>query len=155
MSFSNAMTWPRPRQWTRRAVPWVGGLFICAIVAFAGYDIVRGYHAAVESTGRELETQARVIAEQTARSLQAVDVVLRHLAEQFREGTIAKLSPRDLRAYLQEEAVGLVQIDGLLVVRAVRTYARRNSSSSPPTQTWARQKRSSFRGFRSLAPTAT
>src|SRR5262245_13742090 len=118
MKFRTVLASLVPRQWTRRVVPWVGGLLIGVIVALAGYDIVRGYQAAIDNTGRELDAQARVIAEQTARSLQAVDVVLRHLAEQFRAGTLSALSDRDLRIYLQEQAVGLVQIDGLLIVRA-------------------------------------
>src|SRR5262249_44876166 len=74
--------------------------------------------AAVSDTGRRLESQARVIAEQTSRSLQAVDVVLRHLVEQVSEGRFVQGSPADLRAYLQEQSVGLVQVDGLLVVHA-------------------------------------
>ena len=65
-----------PRQWTRRSIPWLGGVFIGAIVALSVYDIARGYQTAVYNTGRELDSQARVIAEQTARSLQAVDVCL-------------------------------------------------------------------------------
>jgi hypothetical protein len=66
-----------PRQWTQRSVPWVGGLFIAVIAAMAAYDIVRSYQATISNTGHELDSQARVIAEQTARSVQAVDVVLR------------------------------------------------------------------------------
>ena len=60
---------PRGRSWHR--IPWVGGLFIAAIAALAVWDVVRGYRAAADDTERELETQARVIAEQTARSVQA------------------------------------------------------------------------------------
>lgn len=101
--------------WPRRRVAWFGGLFIVLIVALAAFDIVRGYHASVERTGRELETQARVIAEQSARSIQAVDVVLQHLAEQLQTGPLAALSAADLHLYLQEKAVGLVQTDGLVV----------------------------------------
>ena len=118
MSLGSAIARFSPRQWTRRAIPWIGGLFIGAIVALAAYDIVRGYRTTVEETGRELDTQARIISEQTARSLQAVDVLLRHLTEQFRIGTLSALSSQDLRAYLQEQAVGLVQIDGLLILHA-------------------------------------
>ena len=58
----------------------------------AALDIVRSYRTAVEETGRELETQARIIAEQTARSVQAVDIVLRHVAAEFRRGRLARLS---------------------------------------------------------------
>jgi len=71
---------------------------------------------AVRSTERELDSQARVIAEQTARSLQAIEGVMRYVAEQFRRGAFDASSPRELRAVLQEQAVGLVQADGLLLV---------------------------------------
>ena len=47
-----------PHRWIR-SVPWIGGLLIVAIVAMAGYDIVRGYRFAVENTERELEAGAR------------------------------------------------------------------------------------------------
>ena len=46
------------RSWNRRAVAWVGGLFIAAIVALAAYDIVTSCQAAVHTTGRELEAAA-------------------------------------------------------------------------------------------------
>ncbi len=57
--------------------------------------------------------QARVIADQTARSLQSVDLVLRHVGEQLRVGLAMGQSREDLRAYLKDQAVGLVQIAGL------------------------------------------
>ncbi|HYS13419.1 MAG TPA: PAS domain-containing protein, partial [Burkholderiaceae bacterium] len=47
------------------------------------------------------------------RTLQAVDVVLRHVAAEHEGGRLAKLSPEDLHAYLRQQAVGLIQIDGL------------------------------------------
>jgi PAS domain S-box-containing protein len=105
------------RRWTQRAVPWVGGLFIAAIVALAAYDIVESYRTAVSNAGRELDAQARVIAEQTARSLQAVDVVLRHLVQQHRQGALDAMSPRELHEHLREQAAGLVQISGLTLVQ--------------------------------------
>jgi hypothetical protein len=106
------------RQWSARRIVWVGGLFIAAIVALAGYDIVDNYRAAVRNTGRELEAQARLVAEQTGRSLQAVDVVLRHLAQQHRRGAFDAMSPKELHGYLREQAVGLVQIEGLGIISA-------------------------------------
>lgn len=95
-----------------RRVAWSGALFIAAIVAIATFDIIRGHRAGVDDTGRELETQARIIAEQTARSVHAVDIVLRHIADEFRRGRLAQLSAQELHAYLREQAVGLVQVDG-------------------------------------------
>src|SRR6476469_9045218 len=96
----------------RYRIPWFGGLFIAAIAALAMWDVVRGYRAAADDTDRELETQARVIAEQTARSIQAVDVVLRHVAAEYKRGRLARLSPDELHHYLRELSVGLKQIDG-------------------------------------------
>jgi PAS domain S-box-containing protein len=116
MSLATAFAPRFPRPWTRHAVSWGGGLFIGVIVAMAAYDIVRGYRDTISTTGRELDTHARVIAEQTARSLQAVDVVLRHVAEQSRRGTLEALNDQDLHAYLKEQAVGLVQSAGLAVL---------------------------------------
>ena len=113
MSSGPAQASFRSRQWTRRVVPWAGGLLIGATIAMAAYDIVRSYRETVSTTGRELDAQARTLAEQTARSVQAVDVVLRHFSSQYRAGTFATLSPADIRAYLVDQSVGLVQIDGM------------------------------------------
>src|SRR5262245_32672867 len=104
-----------------RGITWLGGLFIAAIAAMAVYDIVRGYHETIESTNRELDAHARTIAEQTARTVQAVDVMLRHLALQFQNGPLEKLSAYELHRYLREQAVGLVQIDGLAIRDATGT----------------------------------
>jgi PAS domain S-box-containing protein len=98
-----------------RLVAWLGGAFIVVVVALAGYDIVRSYHATVEQIRVDLDTQSRVITEQTARTVQAIDTVLRHLAEQSRRGLFDRLDSDALHAYLQEQTVGLVQIDGLAV----------------------------------------
>jgi PAS domain S-box-containing protein len=103
-------------QWSPRRIVWIGGVFIAIIIATAVYDLVRAYRETVRNTERELSSHARVIAEQTARSFQAVDVQLRHLAQQFRQGMLSPLSPADLRTYLQEQAVGLVQVQGLLII---------------------------------------
>jgi len=102
----------RPRGWSWHSIPWIGGLFVAAIATLAGWDILRGYRAAADDTDRELDTQARVIAEQTARSVQAIDVVLRHVAAEYKRGRLARLSPEEMHTYLHELSVGLRQIDG-------------------------------------------
>jgi PAS domain S-box-containing protein len=121
----------RARLWTHRSVPWVGTVVIGGIVASTALGIVQGYRGAVAQTGRDLEAGAQTIAEQTARSMQAVDVVLRHVATQFQHGTLAALSPEDLHAYLHEQAVGLVQTEGLVVVQP-SGVARATSWRHPP-----------------------
>ena len=115
------------RQWAARGVPWIGAVLIGVIVVMAATDIVRGYRIAVEETGRELETQSRIIAEQTARSVQAVDVVLRYISEQFKKGALSKLNEEELHNYLKEQAVGLVQAEGL---------AMHNADGSPRAISW-------------------
>ncbi len=67
MSRASALTAFASRQWTARSVPWIGAVLIGVIVVLAATDIVRGDRVSVEETGRELETRARTIAEQTAR----------------------------------------------------------------------------------------
>ena len=62
---------------------------------------------------RELDTHSRIIAEQTARSLQAVDLVLRHIAGQRHTGARA-----DLHIFLREQVIGLVQVEQLLLFDA-------------------------------------
>ena len=70
------------RAWPRRGIAWLGAVVIGAIAVQAAYDIWRSRDTAIAATMRELDAQARVLAEQTARSVQAVDVVLRHLANE-------------------------------------------------------------------------
>jgi PAS domain S-box-containing protein len=115
---------------TGRRFAWIGGLFIVVIAALAAYDIVRSYRATVEATQHELETESRVIAEQTARSLQAIDVVLRHLVAQLQTGALVDAKPEELHLYLKEQAVGLVQSNGLVVFNANGTV--RAVSQAPP-----------------------
>jgi PAS domain S-box-containing protein len=99
--------------WPLRRIAWTGGLFIAVIAALAAHDMWRGYRQAVADTRRELDAQSRVIAEQTARSVQAVDVMLHHVATEYRRGRLARLGEDELHVYLRDIAVGLNQIDGL------------------------------------------
>src|SRR5918993_3226594 len=127
VSRSSAIAAFASRQWAARGVPWIGAVLIGVIVVMAATDIVRGYRVAVDETGRELETQSRIIAEQTARSVQAVDVVLRHIEEQFKQGALSKLNEQQLHNYLKDQSVGLVQAEGL---------AMHNSDGSPRAISW-------------------
>lgn len=113
--------------WSPRKLAWLGAFFIAAMAAQAAYDIWRGYQDAVQTIERDVATQARVIAEQTARGIQAVDLVLKHLTEQLRRGALTLEDPERLHLYLQEQAQGLVQSDGLVVFAAdgsVRAVSR-------------------------------
>ncbi|MBL8350793.1 MAG: response regulator [Burkholderiaceae bacterium] len=104
-----------PGGWSPRRLAWLGGAFIAVMAAQAGHDIWRSQAETVRSTERELASQARVIAEQTARSIQAVDVVLTHLAQELKRGTLSLADTDALHRHLHAEAQGLVQTDGLVV----------------------------------------
>ena len=121
-----------PRRWPWRSTPWLGGLFIAGIVALAAYDTVRSYRAAVGETGRELDAQARVIAEQTARTLQTVDLVARHVADAWSSGKREALQPQALHDYLHDQAVGLVQIEGLSLIDADGRLVASSEAATPP-----------------------
>ncbi len=101
------------------------------VIATAAYDIVRGYQSVVRNTGRDLDASALVFAEQTTRSLQTVDLVLRHIAQQFRDGAIAAAAPDALHAYLANQAVGLTQIDGIALVDAAGHVLATSGVASP------------------------
>jgi PAS domain S-box-containing protein len=109
---------PGVEAWPRRRIAWIGGALITVIVAFAAYDLGRSYRQAVADTRRELDSQSRVIAEQTARSVQAVDVMLRQVAAEYKRGRLTRLTADELHVYLRDIAVGLNQVDGLGVFDA-------------------------------------
>lgn len=100
-------------RWSWRVIALLGALFLAAMVGQAAYDIHRQYGVTTRNAERELEAQARVIAEQTARSVQAMDLVLRHIAEQLEYGPLRLASRDDLHRFLEAQSDGLVQADGL------------------------------------------
>ena len=116
-----------PARLTWRSIPWIGGVFIAAIVALAAYDILRGYRSNAVDTARELDAHSRIIAEQTARSLQAVDLVLRHIAGQRHSGARA-----DLHLFLREQVIGLVQVEQLRLYDAQGRLMASSLSVEPP-----------------------
>ena len=119
-----------PASWRR--VAWIGSLFIALVAALAAWDVVRGYHDGVHQTGHELDSQALVIAEQTARSLQTVDLVLRHIEEEVKSGAALTASHGDLKAWLADQAVGLMQIEGLVLLDAKgQVRAQSNDDENP------------------------
>ncbi len=148
MSFKARLASLQSRQWPRRCIPWVGGLLIAIIAATAVYDIARGYRLVVSDTRRELDSQARVIAEQTARAMQAVDFVLRHIALQFQKGALAGQSEEELGVYLKEQAVGLVQLDGLAIVDASGSGRAASFVNTRPTPNPDLTTRAYFRALR-------
>ena len=109
----------------------MAGVFFALVAALAAYDVIRSYHDTVDQTGRDLHAGAVVIAEQTARSLQTIDLVLDHIAKDYRSGRIAALSPNDLHAYLANQTVGLLQIGRIVLDAGRQKIVFRAGDKSP------------------------
>jgi len=134
-----------------RHTTWIGGLFVAGIVALAGFDIWRSHANTVAETSRELDSLSRVIAEQTARSVQTVDRVLRHVAEEVRSGKLDALNDEaSLHAYLRDQTVGLVQVVGLSLIDA---GGRIRASSSRYPQPVPAPSVAEIQGFQQLKST--
>ncbi|WP_418316922.1 PAS domain-containing protein [Piscinibacter sakaiensis] len=119
---------PTPRQrWWWRNMAWIGAALVAALTAFAAVDLVKTHRAAVSDTERRIETQARVVAEQTTRSVQAIDLVLRHLAQHTRAGNAA-----GLHDYLKDQTVGLIQVEALAVFDADGRLLANSRRADPP-----------------------
>jgi PAS domain S-box-containing protein len=106
---------------TTLAGRWIAGaglFFIAAMAGLSAYDIVRSQREAVAEIGRDLQSQARVTAEQTSRSLQAVDVVLRNVVAENRSTDLRSKPADQLHEYLKNQALGLVQAEGLALFDA-------------------------------------
>lgn len=99
-------------------VLWGGALLMAAAAAAAVYQTWDSWRDTTGQTGRDLDANARILAEQSARTFQAVDLVLRNLVQQQRDGKLEQLDDESLFHLLQQQAVGLVQIEGLLVAGA-------------------------------------
>ena len=116
----------------RRRIIAIGALVIIAFVTLAAYDTWRSYRELVEETSRELGNLAKALAEQNARSVQAVDVLLRDTAQWYTDVGYA-LSPAAIDAALAKGAAGLPQVHTLSIVdrQGVQRYRSRDSAASP------------------------
>src|ERR1700754_1719308 len=88
-------------------------LFVVALVASALYELNRSEREAQERAAHEIDALARVFAEQTRRSLQTVDIMMRSVADAYRDRT---LPPLDSRAMLEELAAKRDQISDVAAV---------------------------------------
>jgi signal transduction histidine kinase len=112
------------------ALDLAASLFVAALIASAVYELNRSRHEAQERAANEIDVLARVFAEQTRRSLQTVDIMLRSIADAHLEGT---LPPLDSRAMHEELAAQRDQFGDVTAVFVVEPQGRRvNSSTSYP-----------------------
>src|SRR5690349_18909643 len=80
------MTATRPGASPRRWILLASALFIAAMVASTAHGLWTSHLEAQRQAEQEIVVLARVLAEQTRRSLQTVDLVLREIADAQRAG---------------------------------------------------------------------
>jgi PAS domain S-box-containing protein len=120
------------RAFDRRWVPTAGAILITVMLGITVFDIVRARSRAVEDTGQQLLARARIIAEQTQRTLQSVDIVLRQVATDWHDGELSRATPERLHTYLRDQAVGLTQIGGLALADARGDLVAASWAAPPP-----------------------
>ena len=98
-----------------------------ALAISALYELDRSRHEAQQRAAHEIDALARVFAEQTRRSLQTVDIMLRSVADAHRDRTLA---PLDSRAMHDELAAQRDQFSDVAAVFITDPYGTRLSSST-------------------------
>jgi PAS domain S-box-containing protein len=92
--------------------------FVLLLLAAAALDLWRGRQAAASRAEREIDTLARVLAEQARRTMQAVDIVTREIGRAYRAGELPPPRSRELHEYLRAQAAALPDIPGIVLVDA-------------------------------------
>ena len=96
-----------------RTIVAVGVVLVVINIASAVWDVRRAYDRVERRTQRDLTNMTRVLAEQTAASLEAVDVILRDMVRTGDARTVAERMPR-----LRDELAHVSTIAALLVLDA-------------------------------------
>jgi hypothetical protein len=95
-------------------------LGVLVIMTFAGssaYDAWRSYQYAINTTQRELGNLANALAEQTAWTLEAVDLLL-HDTEQWYRGEGRDIPPEGVDAALEIRRAGVPQVQRIAIIDA-------------------------------------
>jgi PAS domain S-box-containing protein len=106
----------------------LGILIILAFAISSGYDAWRSYHRAVVMTDREIGNVANALAEQTAWTFRAVDLLLLDTAQWYSsEGR--DISAQRINEILESRAAGVKQISLVVIVDAhgIPRYRSRGS----------------------------
>jgi PAS domain S-box-containing protein len=109
-------------------------LCVLVIGAFAGssaYDARRAYSHALVATHREIGNAAKTLAEQSAWTFQAVDLLLRDTARWYRNDS-SKISPERMDEVLANRTAGARQIRLITIDDAQGMQRHRSRGSSPP-----------------------
>jgi PAS domain S-box-containing protein len=108
----------------------LGVLVILAFAASSAYDGWRAYNNALSTTGRELDNESKTLAEQTAWTFQAVDLLLEDTARWYRTDGL-RMTTDHIDEVLANRASGVRQVR-LLTITDTRGIQRYRSGGPPP-----------------------
>jgi PAS domain S-box-containing protein len=109
----------------------LGALAILAFAVSSAYDAWRSYRYSLKATDREIDNMARALAEQTAWTLQAVDLLLLDTARWYRSDSHG-LPPERINEVLANRAAGLPQVSHIMIVDAQGNQRYGSLKSAPP-----------------------
>src|SRR3982074_3830478 len=112
----------------------LGGLLVAINIGAAIWDVRNDLERTELRARRDISNLARLIAEQTSSTLEAVDLVLRDVA---RDAGRTKIVPRAER--LKDEIVHVPQVNAFLVLDAEGEVIAR-SNAPPPIDTGLRER---------------
>ncbi|MGF6347845.1 ATP-binding protein [Variovorax sp. W2I14] len=115
----------------RRRIVAAGVLLIAACIGSAGYDGWRLHQQIMLANERELGNLAKALAEQSLRSMQAVDVVLRDTASWYAAAS-GDFGPGEVSPGLASRTVGVPQVSVLTVVDAHGMQRHRSRDTGGP-----------------------
>jgi PAS domain S-box-containing protein len=106
----------------------LGTLVVFLFAGSSVYDIWRSYGNALTATNRELGNVATALAEQTAWTLQGIDLLLRDTARWYDR---QKMAPERLDEVLGQRTAGVRQIRMVTIIDAQGVQRHRSVGSSP------------------------
>ena len=109
----------------------LGTLVILTFAGSSAYDTWRSYRYSINAAEREIGNEANALAEQTAWTLQAVDLLLLDTARWYRSDT-GSLPPEDLDAALAVRTAGLQQVRQVMIIDARGNQRYRSRALSTP-----------------------
>ena len=109
----------------------LGPLIILAFVCSSAYDAWRSYRYSLAATDREITNIANALAEQTAWTFQAVDVLLLDTARWYRSES-GGVPPERINAVLQDRTGSVQQVRQVMIVDAQGNQRYGSRGSAPP-----------------------
>src|ERR1019366_7912536 len=101
----------------RLAVAVLGVLVILAFAGSSGYDGWRAHANALSATEREIDNESKTLAEQTAWTLQAVNLLLEDTARWYRADGL-RMTPEHIDEVLANRVSGVRQVRVLTIADA-------------------------------------